>query len=168
MLCGRRSPSSSPAPLLAAPGFGPLTAGKLIGEIAGAHRFSSDAKLARASGIAPIPVSSGKTNRHHLDRGGTETRDETARSTPRFIASLSAVPAATLARKRSEGKSAAKRSAASSATSPAAFGTSSSRPTRSEELRSSSPCSVRSGGQTMRRWTRRSDSAGAVAQPADA
>jgi transposase len=56
--------------LLAEPGFGPLTAGKLIGEIAGAKRFTSDAKLARAGGIAPIPVSSGKTNRHRLDRGG--------------------------------------------------------------------------------------------------
>jgi transposase len=56
--------------LLAEPGFGPLTAGKLIGEIAGVERFSSDAKLARAGGIAPIPVSSGKTNRHRLDRGG--------------------------------------------------------------------------------------------------
>src|SRR5215207_9088698 len=31
--------------LLAEPGFGPLTAGKLIGEIAGVGRFSSDAKL---------------------------------------------------------------------------------------------------------------------------
>ena len=56
--------------LLAEPGFGPLTAGKLIGEIAGAHRFCSDAKLARAAGIAPIPVNSGNTNRHRLDRGG--------------------------------------------------------------------------------------------------
>jgi transposase len=41
--------------LLAEPGFGPLTAGKLIGEIAGVQRFSSDAKLARAGGIAPDP-----------------------------------------------------------------------------------------------------------------
>ena len=56
--------------LLAEPGFGPLTAAKLIGEIAGVQRFTSDAKLARAGGIAPIPVSSGKTNRHRLDRGG--------------------------------------------------------------------------------------------------
>jgi transposase len=56
--------------LLAEPGFGPLTAAKLIGEIAGVKRFTSDAKLARAGGIAPIPVSSGKTSRHRLDRGG--------------------------------------------------------------------------------------------------
>src|SRR5919108_1619547 len=56
--------------LLSEPGFGPLTAAKLVGEIAGAGRFASDAKLARAAGVAPIPVSSGKTNRHRLDRGG--------------------------------------------------------------------------------------------------
>ncbi len=56
--------------LLTEPGFGPLTAAKLVGEIAGAGRFSSDAKLARAAGLAPIPVSSGRTDRHRLDRGG--------------------------------------------------------------------------------------------------
>ena len=56
--------------LLTEPGFGPLTAAKLVGEIAGADRFASDAKLARAAGLAPIPVSSGNTNRHRLDRGG--------------------------------------------------------------------------------------------------
>ena len=56
--------------LLSEPGFGPLTAAKLVGEIAGADRFASDAKLARAAGVAPIPVSSGKTNRQRLDRGG--------------------------------------------------------------------------------------------------
>ena len=56
--------------LLAEPGCGPLTAAKLVGEIAGADRFASDAKLARAAGLAPIPVSSGRTNRHRLDRGG--------------------------------------------------------------------------------------------------
>src|SRR5919107_506482 len=32
--------------LLTEPGFGPLTAAKLVGEIAGADRFPSDAKLA--------------------------------------------------------------------------------------------------------------------------
>src|SRR5512132_898826 len=56
--------------LLDEPGFGPLTAAKLVGEIAGAGRFCTDAKLARAAGPAPIPVSSGRTNRHRLDRGG--------------------------------------------------------------------------------------------------
>ena len=56
--------------LLSEPGLGPLTAAKLVGEIAGARRFATDAKLARAAGLAPIPVSSGRTDRHRLDRGG--------------------------------------------------------------------------------------------------
>ncbi len=56
--------------LLAEPGVGPLTAGKLLGEIAGAGRFKTDAKLARAAGVAPIPASSGNTTRHRLDPGG--------------------------------------------------------------------------------------------------
>jgi transposase len=56
--------------LLAEPGFGPLIAAKLVGEIAGAQRFATPAKLARAAGVAPIPASSGNTQRHRLDQGG--------------------------------------------------------------------------------------------------
>jgi transposase len=56
--------------LVAEPGFGPLTAAKLVGEIAGAQRFATAAKLARAAGVAPIPASSGNTQRQRLDQGG--------------------------------------------------------------------------------------------------
>jgi transposase len=56
--------------LLAEKGLGVLIAAKLIGEIAGIDRFTSDAQLARISGCAPIPVSSGRTDRHRLDPGG--------------------------------------------------------------------------------------------------
>jgi transposase len=56
--------------LLAEQGLGVITAAKLIGEIAGIDRFTSDAQLARIAGCAPIPVSSGRTDRHRLDRGG--------------------------------------------------------------------------------------------------
>jgi transposase len=56
--------------LLELPGCAALTAAKIIAEVAGADRFSSDAKLARLAGVAPIPASSGKTSRHRLDRGG--------------------------------------------------------------------------------------------------
>src|SRR5215217_7173391 len=55
--------------LLSEPGFGPLIAAKLVGEIAGAQRFATAAKLARAAGVAPIPASSGNTQRHRLDHG---------------------------------------------------------------------------------------------------
>jgi transposase len=51
-------------------GMGPLTAAKLIGELAGADRFASDGKLARMAGVAPVPVSSGNRHNHRLDRGG--------------------------------------------------------------------------------------------------
>jgi transposase len=56
--------------LLTEPGFGPLIAAKLVGEIAGAQRFATPAKLARAAGVAPIPASSGNTRRQRLDQGG--------------------------------------------------------------------------------------------------
>ncbi len=47
-----------------------MIAGKLIGEIAGIDRFKSDAKLARLAACAPIPVQTGRTDRHRLDPGG--------------------------------------------------------------------------------------------------
>jgi len=56
--------------LLAENGLGVITAAKLIGEIAGVDRFTSDAQLARLAGCAPVPVSSGRTDRYRLDRGG--------------------------------------------------------------------------------------------------
>jgi hypothetical protein len=54
----------------ALPGVGPLTAAKLIAEVAGIERFRSQAKLARLAGVAPIPASSGNRTRFRLDRGG--------------------------------------------------------------------------------------------------
>lgn len=56
--------------LLELPGCGVHTAARILGEIGDITRFSSDRKLARLAGIAPIPVSSGMRNRHRLHRGG--------------------------------------------------------------------------------------------------
>jgi transposase len=56
--------------LLAETGIGVVLAAKFIGEIAGIDRFTSDAQLARMAGCAPIPASSGRTDRHRLDSGG--------------------------------------------------------------------------------------------------
>lgn len=56
--------------LLEITGCGTLTAAKIVSETAGVEQFSSDAKLARLAGVAPIPVSSGRSDRHRLDRGG--------------------------------------------------------------------------------------------------
>jgi transposase len=81
-----------------------LTAGKLIGEIAGVGRFASDAKLARAGGIAPIPVSSGKTNRHRLDRGGNRQLNTAIHRIALTRACCHPETQDYLARKRAEGK----------------------------------------------------------------
>lgn len=56
--------------LLELPGCGALSAAKLLAETAGVKRFACDAKLARLAGVAPIPASSGRRDRHRLDRGG--------------------------------------------------------------------------------------------------
>jgi transposase len=91
--------------LLTEPGLGPLTAAKLVGEIAGAGRFATDAKLARAAGIAPIPVSSGKTNRHRLDRGGNRQINAAIHRIAVTRARCHPETRAYLDRKRAEGKS---------------------------------------------------------------
>jgi transposase len=90
--------------LLDEPGFGPLTAGKLLGEIAGAGRFATEAKLARAAGVAPIPVSSGKTNRHRLDRGGNRQLNTAVHRIALTRARCHPETQDYLARKRAEGK----------------------------------------------------------------
>ena len=56
--------------LLQLPGCGTLTAAKLVGETAGADRFGDDARLAMHAGAAPLPASSGKRQRHRLNRSG--------------------------------------------------------------------------------------------------
>lgn len=56
--------------LLDLPGCGVLTAAKLVGEIAGTDRFAGDARLAMHAGVAPLPASSGKRQRHRLNRSG--------------------------------------------------------------------------------------------------
>jgi transposase len=56
--------------LLELPGCGPLSAAKLLCEIGPIERFRGDAQLARHAGVAPLDASSGKQQRHRLDRGG--------------------------------------------------------------------------------------------------
>ena len=65
----QRAAAVAPA-LLELPGCGALTAAKLLAEIGPISRFKSDAQLARHSGVAPLEASSGKNQRHRLDRGG--------------------------------------------------------------------------------------------------
>ena len=91
--------------LLAEPGCGVLTAAKLIGEIAGISRFATDAKLARIAGAAPIPASSGRSDRHRLDRGGNRQLNCALHRLAISKARLDPQTAAYLARRQAQGKS---------------------------------------------------------------
>ncbi len=90
--------------LLAERGCGTLTAVKLLGEIAGVTRFPTDAKLARTAGSAPIPASSGRTQRHRLDRGGNRQLNCALHRLAVTKGRLDPETAAYLAHKQAEGK----------------------------------------------------------------
>jgi transposase len=91
--------------LVAERGCGPLTAAKLIGEIAGAERFATDAKLARTGAAAPVPASAGNTQRHRLDRGGNRQLNAALHRLAVNKGLWDPHAAAYLARKQAEGKS---------------------------------------------------------------
>src|SRR3954452_13516319 len=91
--------------LLAERGCGVLTAAKLIGEIAGIGRFGTDGKLARLAGSAPIPASSGRTDRHRLDTGGNRQLNCALHRLAVTKGRLDPDTAAYLARKQADGKS---------------------------------------------------------------
>jgi transposase len=62
--------------LVALPGVGVDTAGQLL--VTAGHnpgRLRSERSFARMCGVAPVPVSSGRTDRHRLHRGGDRDAD---------------------------------------------------------------------------------------------
>src|SRR5436305_1477472 len=75
---GQLVATAAPA-LLAVKGVGTDIAGALL-VAAGDNpeRLHSEAAFASLCGVAPIPASSGKTNRHRLSRGGDRDVDHTA------------------------------------------------------------------------------------------
>ena len=56
--------------LMEIPGCSAILAADLIGQTAGFSRFSGEAAFAMRVGVAPLPVSSGKSCRHRLNRCG--------------------------------------------------------------------------------------------------
>ena len=91
--------------LLELPGCAAVTAAKLLAEIGPIDRFRSDAQLARHSGVAPLEASSGRVQRHRLDRGGN--RQLNAAFNRIAITQARVHPAARtyLERKQTDGKS---------------------------------------------------------------
>jgi transposase len=60
----------APGLVAAEPGVGALTAAQLLLSFSHAGRIHSEAAFAMLSGTAPVPVSSGRTDRHRLNRLG--------------------------------------------------------------------------------------------------
>jgi transposase len=91
--------------LLALPGCAAITAAKLLAEIGPIDRFRSDAQLARHGGVAPLEASSGKSQRHRLDRGGNRQLNAALYRIAITQARYYGPARDYLERKRSEGKS---------------------------------------------------------------
>jgi len=87
------------------PGVGILTAARLVAEVGDVARFRSPAAFAMLAGVAPIPASSGQTQRMRLNRGGNR-RLNRALYTIALSQAWHHQPAkAYIARKRASGKS---------------------------------------------------------------
>jgi transposase len=82
-----------------------VTAAIIIGHTAGAKRFSTDARFARHAGVAPIPASSGNTQRHRLHRGGDRQLNRAIHIIAFSRARTDPATQAYLQRKHAEGKS---------------------------------------------------------------
>jgi transposase len=101
---GRRTAQVAPA-LLELPGCAGVTAAKLLAEIGPIDRFKTDAQLARHGGVAPLEASSGRTQRHRLDRGGNRQLNAALYRIAITQARYHAPARHYLDRKRAEGKS---------------------------------------------------------------
>ncbi len=92
-------------PLLELPGVGILPAARLVAETGDVARFRSPAAFAMLAGVAPIPASSGETQRMRLNRGGNR-RPNRALYTIALSQAWHHEPAnAYIDRKRASGKS---------------------------------------------------------------
>jgi transposase len=100
----QRTAEVAPA-LLELPGCAALTAAKLLAEIGPVDRFKSDAQLARHGGVAPLEASSGRTQRHRLDRGGNRQLNAALYRIAITQSRCYAPARDYLERKRAEGKS---------------------------------------------------------------
>jgi transposase len=85
-------------------GIGPLLAARILGEVGDIQRFPTRDHFASANGTAPIPVSSGRTDRHRLNRGGNRRLNRALYFAALTQASHDPRARAYLARKQAEGK----------------------------------------------------------------
>lgn len=91
--------------LLAIPGCSAINAAHLIGQTAGFSRFSGEAAFAMHIGVAPLPVSSGKSCRHRLNRCGNRKLNSVIHTIAVTQARMHPPAIAYMERKQAEGMS---------------------------------------------------------------
>lgn len=91
--------------LMDIPGCSAISAAHLLGQTAGASRFSGEAAFAMHVGTAPLPVSSGKSERHRLNRTGNRCLNSTIHIIAVTQLRMHPPAIAFIERKRAEGMS---------------------------------------------------------------
>ncbi|MEU5882374.1 transposase [Spirillospora sp. NPDC047279] len=86
-------------------GVGPITVAQILVSWSHPARFRSEAAFAAFAGVAPIPVSSGLTNRHRLNRSGDRQLNRALYTIMMIRMRLDPTTKAYVARRISEGKS---------------------------------------------------------------
>lgn len=94
--------SGSGLPQLA--GVGDLIAARIMGEVGDVERVASKSRFARLNGTAPIPASSGPTNRHRLNTGGNRRLNHAIHMIALTQARMDPRARAYVERRQSEGK----------------------------------------------------------------
>ena len=90
--------------LLTLTGCGVLVAARILAEVANVTRFRTDAQLALYAGIAPLDASSGRQQRHRLNRTGNRQLNHALHIIAITQARIYAPARDYLARRRSDGK----------------------------------------------------------------
>lgn len=105
VLAGRIERLVAGHPLLELPGVGHLTAAALVARAGDPGRFRSPDAFAMLAGVAPIPASSGQTQRMRLNRGGDRQLNRALHVIAMVQARRYPPAKAYIARKMVEGKS---------------------------------------------------------------
>lgn len=91
--------------LLLLPGVGTINAARLIAEVADVRRFKTEAQLALYAGVAPLDASSGRQQRHRLNRTGNRQLNAALHMIALTQARVHGPARDYIARRRAEGKS---------------------------------------------------------------
>jgi transposase len=100
---GRLVREQNPA-LLELCGCGVITAARILAEVAGVDRFANEARLASYAGVAPLDASSGRQQRHRLNRAGNRQLNRALYTIALTQIRIHPPARAYMARRASEGK----------------------------------------------------------------